>query len=50
MRTDPAAVRRARQALDRLEEAWRGRVDAMAELLDRVPDTEEPTPMEGPNP
>ncbi len=33
VRTDPAAVARARQALDRLETAWRGRVDRMADLL-----------------
>ena len=33
VRTDPAAVARARQALDELEAAWRGRVDRMADLL-----------------
>lgn len=33
VRTDPAAVRRARQALDELEATWRGRVDRMADLL-----------------
>ena len=33
VRTDPAAVERARQALDELEAAWRGRVDRMADLL-----------------
>ena len=33
VRTDPAAVGRARQALDELEAAWRGRVDRMADLL-----------------
>jgi len=33
VRTDPDAVARAREALDRLELAWRGRVDRMAELL-----------------
>jgi DNA-binding transcriptional ArsR family regulator len=31
--TDPDAVSRARQALDRLETAWRGRVDRMSHLL-----------------
>lgn len=33
VRTDPAGVGRARQALDELEAAWRGRVDRMADLL-----------------
>jgi DNA-binding transcriptional ArsR family regulator len=33
VRTDPDAVRRARQILDELETAWRGRVDRMADLL-----------------
>jgi DNA-binding transcriptional ArsR family regulator len=33
VRTDVDAVRRAREALDRLEATWRGRVDRMAELL-----------------
>jgi DNA-binding transcriptional ArsR family regulator len=33
VRTDPDAVRKARQALDRLELTWRGRVDRMGELL-----------------
>jgi len=40
VRTDPAAVRRARQALDQLETAWRGRVDRMSHLLAQVPDPE----------
>ena len=40
VRTDLAAVRRARRALDALEVAWRGRVDRMSELLARVPDPE----------
>ena len=31
--TDPDAVSRARQALDRLETAWRRRVDRMSRLL-----------------
>jgi DNA-binding transcriptional ArsR family regulator len=38
VRTDPGAVRRARQALDQLELAWRGRVDRMAELLAQDPE------------
>ena len=33
VRTDPDALERARRALDRLELAWRGRVDRMAEML-----------------
>ena len=33
VRTDPAAVGRARQALDELEATWRGRVDRMADVL-----------------
>ena len=33
VRTDPAAVGRAREALDELEATWRGRVDRMADLL-----------------
>jgi DNA-binding transcriptional ArsR family regulator len=33
VRTAPDAVSRARQALDRLESAWRGRVDRMSRLL-----------------
>ena len=45
VRSEPAAVDRARRALDRLEEAWRGRVDRMSELIARHPDqtTEPPT-------
>jgi DNA-binding transcriptional ArsR family regulator len=42
VRTDPDAVGRARQALDELESAWRGRVDRMARLLAEDPGTEEP--------
>jgi DNA-binding transcriptional ArsR family regulator len=42
VRTDPDAVRRARQSLDQLETAWRGRVDRMSQLLAREhPDPEE---------
>jgi DNA-binding transcriptional ArsR family regulator len=40
VRTDPDAVGRARQALDELESAWRGRVDRMARLLAEDPGTE----------
>jgi len=47
VRTDRAAVRRARQALDRLEAAWRGRVDRMSDLLARVPDPAENKPTKG---
>ena len=36
--TDLDAVGRARQALDQLETAWRGRVDRMADLLAQGPD------------
>jgi hypothetical protein len=42
VRTDPDAVGRARQALDELESAWRGRVDRMARLLAEDPTAEEP--------
>ncbi len=41
VRTDLDAVRRARQALDRLETAWRGRVDRMSDLLAQDTGTEE---------
>ena len=40
VRTDPAAVRRAREALDRLEAAWRGRVDRMSGMLADPIDTD----------
>src|ERR671924_27897 len=40
VRTDVDAVRRAREALDELETAWRARVDRMAHLLAQVPDPE----------
>jgi DNA-binding transcriptional ArsR family regulator len=43
VRTDPDAVGRARQALDELETAWRGRVDRMAQLLARDPEADNPT-------
>ncbi|MGW6546346.1 ArsR/SmtB family transcription factor [Streptomyces massasporeus] len=48
VRTDPDAVGRARQALDGLEAAWRGRVDRMAGLLAEDPGTEENDTTEGP--
>lgn len=41
VRTDGAVVEQARQVLDQLEAAWRGRVDRMAELLAEVPELEE---------
>ena len=33
VQTDPDAVRRARQTLDELEAAWRGRIERMSDLL-----------------
>jgi DNA-binding transcriptional ArsR family regulator len=47
VRTDPDAVRRARQAIDQLEAEWRGRVDRMSHLLATVPDTNERDPKGG---
>ncbi|MFE2052246.1 ArsR/SmtB family transcription factor [Streptomyces sp. NPDC059459] len=47
VRTDPDAVRRARQALDELETAWRGRVERMSRLLDEDAVLEVPNPTEG---
>jgi DNA-binding transcriptional ArsR family regulator len=47
VRTDPDAVRRARQALDQLETAWRGRVDRISNLLAQDPDPEEHNPTKG---
>jgi DNA-binding transcriptional ArsR family regulator len=44
VRTDPEAVGRARQALDQLEMAWRGRVDRMSHLLALVSDTQDSNP------
>ena len=38
VRTDPDAVQRARQALDRLERAWRGRIERMSHLLAEDPE------------
>ena len=47
VRTNPDALRRARQALDQLETAWRGRVDRMSHLLAQVPDTDKNDPTKG---
>jgi DNA-binding transcriptional ArsR family regulator len=47
VRTDPDAVRRARQALDQLEAAWRGRVERMAQLLTQAADPEGNNPTRG---
>jgi DNA-binding transcriptional ArsR family regulator len=47
VRTDPGAVGRARQALDELEAAWRGRVDRMAGLLAHDPDPQAGEPTRG---
>jgi DNA-binding transcriptional ArsR family regulator len=44
VRTDPHAVGRARQALDQLEMAWRGRVERMSHLLARDPGPRDPGP------
>jgi DNA-binding transcriptional ArsR family regulator len=38
VRTDPDAVRRARQAIDDLEATWRGRVDRMTDVLAGIDD------------
>ena len=43
VRPAPAAVRRARHALDQLEAAWIGRVERMGDLLDEIPEPGEPT-------
>ncbi len=34
VRSEPETLRRAQEALDKLEEAWRGRVQRMGALLD----------------
>jgi DNA-binding transcriptional ArsR family regulator len=47
VRTDRNAVARARQALDQLEAAWRGRVDRMADLLAEDGDPEGNGPTRG---
>jgi DNA-binding transcriptional ArsR family regulator len=38
VRSDREAVARARRALDQLEQAWRGRVDRMSDLLAADPE------------
>lgn len=49
VRTEPDAVRRARQALDQLETAWRQRVDRMSQLLAPAPDEpDQHNPRRGP--
>jgi DNA-binding transcriptional ArsR family regulator len=40
VRTERDAVERARQALEELEAAWRGRVERMSDLLAEVPELE----------
>lgn len=47
VRTHPDAVRRARDALDQLETAWRGRVERMSDLLAQVPDPDVDHPTRG---
>ncbi|MEU0742317.1 metalloregulator ArsR/SmtB family transcription factor [Streptomyces sp. NPDC006134] len=47
VRTEPEAVDRARQALDELETAWRGRVERMSRLLTPEPGPEGDNPTEG---
>jgi len=44
VRTDPDALGRARQAVDQLEMAWRGRVERMSHLLARDPDPRDSNP------
>jgi len=52
VRTDPDAVRRARQALDQLEAAWRDRVARMSDLLarDSAKTSPETSPARGQDP
>jgi DNA-binding transcriptional ArsR family regulator len=47
VRTDQAAVGRARRVLDELETAWRGRVERMADLLAHVPQPDGTEPSTG---
>jgi DNA-binding transcriptional ArsR family regulator len=47
--TAPDAVTRARQALDRLETAWRGRVGRMSRLLAQDTDPAQVNRTRGPN-
>lgn len=42
--TDPMRLAQARQALDKLEADWRGRIDRMADLLAELPHTNDDTP------
>jgi len=49
VRSDPDAVRRARQALDQLEMGWRRRVDRMADLLAQDLRPNETDPTRGPS-
>jgi DNA-binding transcriptional ArsR family regulator len=44
VRTEGDAVRRARQVLDELEVAWRGRLDRMAGLLAQIPQPKKGNP------
>jgi DNA-binding transcriptional ArsR family regulator len=48
VRTDAGAVGRARQALEALEMAWRGRVARMSDLLARDPNPATNPPAGGP--
>jgi len=43
VRTDTAALRRARNALDQLETTWRGRIDRMSSELAEDTPSENPT-------
>lgn len=47
--TDPEALSRARDVLDQLEAAWRGRVERMSELLTGEHDPRSETPTKGQN-
>lgn len=47
VRTDPDAVQRARDGLDELEKAWRGRVERMSQFLAQVPDPGKNAPTRG---
>jgi DNA-binding transcriptional ArsR family regulator len=50
VRTDPDAVRRARQVLDQLETTWRARVERMSHVLAQDPDPETGNPTGGQDP
>ncbi|MEJ7875661.1 MAG: metalloregulator ArsR/SmtB family transcription factor [Solirubrobacterales bacterium] len=47
VRTDPDAVHKARQVLDQLERAWRGRVERMSQLLAQDPESDQKRPTRG---